>query len=152
MKSWELLACWQIQQLVLEFYASLDEKRYDDLVALFSEGGSWNRLGEPLVGPEAIRAALATREDWLTAHVVSNVRVKLIDSNNAESAQYVTLYRLEGVEPGSGPGPIVPPMGILSHRDRHVRANGSWKIAGKNSRAMFVNRTRVTHYDKPAGA
>lgn len=139
---------WDCTQLLYEFYACLDEKRYDDLGNLFVEDGAWVRLGKELVGPAAIKAAMAERDDWLTAHLVTNARILVRDADHADTIQYITLYRQEGVDPSAGPSPVVPPLGILRHKDQLVRSGGKWKFKRKTSRAMMVNRETVTHYDK----
>ncbi len=140
---------WDCSQLLLKFYGYLDEKRYDDLVALFAPDGAWVRLGKELAGPAAILEAMKEREDWMTAHLVSNIRVEIIGPDRADTTQYITLYRHEGFDAAAGPGPVVLPLGILRHKDQLVRMGGEWKFKRKTSRAMMVNRERVTIYDKP---
>ena len=90
------------------------------------------------------------RDEWLTAHVVTNISIDLLDANHAETTQYITLYRHEGWSPSMGPAEVVLPLGILRHRDQLVRVDGVWKFKRKTSKAIMVNRERVTHYDKPA--
>ena len=138
----------EAQRLVHEFYCALDDKRYRDLADLFAPDGSWNRLGIDLIGPSNILAALETRTDWVTAHLVSNMRVNIIDQDHVETAQYITLYRIEGVDITKGPPDVPLPIGILRHWDKHVRINGDWKIAQKTSRAIMINRSSTTKYDK----
>lgn len=139
---------WDCTRLLYEFYACLDEKRYDDLGELFVEDGVWVRLGEELTGPARIKAAMAERDDWSTAHLVTNARIFVRDDDHADTMQYITLYRHEGVDPAAGPLPVVLPLGILRHCDQLVRSGGRWKFKRKTSRAVMVNRTTVTHYDK----
>jgi hypothetical protein len=139
---------WDCTQLLVKFYNLLDEKRYEDLTGLFAEDGVWVRLGEELKGPAGILEAMREREDWLTAHLVSNIQITILDPNTVETCQYVTLYRIEGHEPAKGPASVVLPMGILRHRDTLVRDGEVWKFKRKTSRAVMVNRERVTHYDK----
>ena len=139
---------WDCTQLLIKFYNLLDEKRYEDLTGLFAEDGVWVRLGEELKGPAGILEAMREREDWLTAHLVSNIQITILDPNKVETCQYVTLYRIEGHEPSKGPASVVLPMGILRHRDTLVRDGEVWKFQRKTSRAVMVNRERVTHYDK----
>lgn len=139
---------WDCIQVLYEFYACLDEKRYDDLVDLFVEDGTWVRLGKELTGPQNIKAAMVEREDWLTAHLVTNARVSVRDENRADTVQYITLYRQEGVDRTAGPSPVVLPLAILCHRDQLVRAGGKWKFKRKTSQAVMVNRATVKHYDK----
>lgn len=140
---------WDCQRLILEFYGLLDDKRYDALADLFAEDGVWVRLGHELVGPAGIKHAMAERDSWLTMHVVSNLRIKVIDAYHAETVQYVTLYRQEGIDPNAGPPPVVMPLGLLRHTDKLIRVGKVWKFQRKASRAVMVNRERVTHYDKP---
>lgn len=139
---------WDCAQLLTRFYMLLDEKRYDELANLFAEDGSWVRLGEELIGPQNIVAAMAEREDWLTAHLVNNIRIDVIDADNVETTQYITLYRQEGMAVADGPAPVVLPLGILRHRDKLVRVDDVWKFKRKTSRAIMTDRKRVTHYDK----
>ena len=139
---------WDCAQVLHRFYGFLDAKRYKDLADLFVEDGVWVRLGEELKGPAGILAAMGEREDWLTAHILTNVEVTVIDANTAETSQYVTLYRIEGYDAKSGPAEVVLPMGILRHRDQLVRVGETWKFKRKTSRAVMVNRGRITHYDR----
>ena len=139
---------WDCAQLINAFYGALDEQRYEDLANLFAPGGIWNRLGKDLVGGTEIVKALQTRANWLTAHLVTNIRIDVIDADHAETIQYITLYRHEGWRPEMGPAAVVLPIGVLKHWDKHVRIGGVWKIAHKRSRAIMTDRTRVKHYDK----
>ncbi len=139
---------WDCSQLIIKFFSYLDAKRYQDLANLFTEDGVWVRLGKELVGPRNIVAEMNEREDWLTAHVVSNIEVFIQDSDRVETSQYITLYRHEGWDTAKGPAPVIPPMGILRHRDQMVREGGIWKFKRKASRAVMVNRERITHYEK----
>jgi len=139
---------WDCTQLLHRFYGFLDEKRYAEMADLFVPEGAWVRLGEELRGPKAILAAMDSRQDWLTAHVVTNIRVSVVNANEAHTVQYVTLYRQEGHKPADGPAPVVPPLGLLRHADHLVRRDGEWRFLRKTSRAIMTDRARVTHYDK----
>lgn len=140
---------WHCQKLILQFYGFLDEKRYDDLADLFADDGVWVRLGKELVGPAGIKNEMAERESWLTMHLVSNLRLNVIDASHVETIQYITLYRQEGIDPNAGPPEVVMPLGLLRHTDKLVLVGDTWKFQRKASKAVMVNRERVTHYDKP---
>lgn len=137
---------WDCTQHILKFYRYLDEKRYQELAELFADDGSWTRLNVELVGKGNILEAMRERDDWLTAHLVTNVCVDIIDDVHANTTQYITLYRHEGWEESKGPAPVVLPLGVLRHRDQLVCINGEWKFQRKTSRAIMVNRERVTIY------
>jgi hypothetical protein len=139
---------WDCTKLLVKFYRLLDEKRYTELSELFAEDGAWVRLGIELTGPKAIRDAMQEREDWLTAHLLTNVEITVTGSTTAETSQYITLYRVEGYDPAQGPAEVLPPMGVLRHRDQLVRVSGEWKFKRKSSKAVLVNRGRITHYNK----
>ena len=139
---------WDCNKLLNQFYRLLDDKKYEALANLFADDGVWMRLGEELNGPAAILDAMGEREDWLTAHLLSNVQIEVSDPDHATSSQYVTLYRIEGYDPSGGPAEVTLPMGILRHRDQLVRIDNHWKFQRKESRAVLVNRKRVTHYDR----
>ena len=72
---------WDCTQLLIRFYSLLDEKNYEALADLFADDGVWVRLGRELVGGPAILAAMSERDDWLTAHLVSNIRIDIIDAD-----------------------------------------------------------------------
>lgn len=145
----ERAAAWDCTQLIQRFYWCLDDQLYDDLADLFTETGAWVRLGKELVGPKAIRETMIKeRKNWITAHLVSNLQITVKSPMEATSSQYVTLYRHEDWDPTKGPAPVVLPLGILRHRDHLVSVNGEWKFQRKTSRAVMVDRVRVTHYDK----
>jgi hypothetical protein len=131
---------WDCSQTLIRFYWCLDEKRYDELAGLFTAHGVWVRRKQELVGPAAILAAMTEREGWRTAHVVSNVSVHVVDEQNAETSQYVTLYRHEGTPGEKGPAPLSAPRAILHHRDKMVRVAGEWKFARKTSRPVMSRR------------
>ena len=139
---------WDCTQLIYQFYGCLDDHLYEELADLFVADGAWVRLGKPLVGPQAILDTMRERKRWVTAHLVTNVRIIVTDINHAESSQYVTLYRHEDWDASHGPAPVVLPLGILRHRDKLVRIDGTWKFQIKTSRAVMVDRARVTHYEK----
>jgi hypothetical protein len=148
-KSLEREAAWDCTQLIQRFYWCLDDQRYDDLANLFTETGAWVRLGKELVGPKTIRETMIKeRKNWITAHLLSNLQVTVKSETAASSTQYVTLYRHEDWDASKGPAPVVLPLGILRHRDELVRVGGEWKFQRKTSKAVMVDRVRVTHYDQ----
>lgn len=138
---------WDCVQLLNKFYGYLDDGRYSEMADLFVPEGAWVRLGQELRGRDAIISAMGTRKGWLTAHILTNARVSVLDECQAHTVQYITLYRLEGHEATKGPGPVVPPLGILRHADHLVLRDGQWRFLRKTSRAIMTDRSRVTHYD-----
>lgn len=63
---------------------ALDARDYETLANGFASDGVWARGGEHLVGPEAVRAAMAKRPAGLeTQHLASNM---VVDSQGADAA------------------------------------------------------------------
>jgi hypothetical protein len=144
---------WDCTQVIYRFYGCLDDHLYDELASLFTPTGAWVRLGKELVGPEGILEGIGERSDWLTVHLITNVRITVEDLDHASSSQYVTLYRHEGWNREvQGPAPVVLPLGILRHRDRLVREEDEWRFQRKESSAVMVDRGRVTHYEEKRDA
>ncbi|MES2185669.1 MAG: nuclear transport factor 2 family protein [Pseudomonadota bacterium] len=87
------LAEWQCANLLARFFQFLDEQRYDDLAALFTEEGKWHRQGKVLVGNYAILQALQARSKSLfVRHVLSCPAVTLVGDNRATVSAAVTVY------------------------------------------------------------
>ncbi len=136
---------WDCAQLVNRFYGLLDAKRYEELVGLFSRDGVWVRQAKP-VPRDALLATMRERESWVTAHLVTNLQVHVIDADHAETEQYITLYRHEGWADKATPPPVTLPLAVLHHRDRMVREDGVWKIQHKSSRQIMLGEP--THAER----
>ncbi len=132
---------WDCAQVVTRFYNSLDAGRYDELVDLFAEDGTWKRQGEVLEGRDAIMAAMQDREEGMVIrHCVTNLDIRVLDEDNAESAEYVTIYRHIGEEKLDGPAPLEGPGVIFLYREKLVRTDNGWKIAGKAGRPVMLRK------------
>ena len=119
---------WDCAQVVTRFYNSLDAGRYDELVDLFAEDGTWKRQGEVLEGRDAIMAAMQDREEGMVIrHCVTNLDIRVLDEDNAESAEYVTIYRHISEEKLDGPAPLEGPGVIFLYREKLVRTDNGWK-------------------------
>lgn len=64
-------------QLVARFYRALDHGTPSDVATLFAPDGEWLRLGERLVGPQAVATALEKRATGRRSrHLFSNLAVE----------------------------------------------------------------------------
>ncbi len=81
-------------QQLHRFFRHLDERRYDELLQLFTEDCRWLRQGQWLQGRPAVRLALEARAaDMETRHVMSNGYVAACDGDRATLEAYMTAYR-----------------------------------------------------------
>lgn len=91
----------QLTQRLHLFFQHLDERRYDELAAMFLPQGRWLRQGRWVEGRPAILSALAARPASMRVrHILSNIIVTSRAAGEAEVQAYLTAYRqLEGQRP-----------------------------------------------------
>jgi len=99
-----------LTQQLHRFFHGMDARRYEDMLALFTDDARWLRQGQWLVGKPAIEAALRARPaDQDTRHLMSNAHVAELDGDHAVLEACMTAYRYpaatEGVLPTST-GPL----------------------------------------------
>lgn len=114
---------------LVALYANLnDEARWDELAALYSEGGSMTRPtapDEPIVGREAILAAFRARPARATRHLCSNVVIDVVSDTEATGVSAMALFM-----PDSAPK-------LGSFHDRFVLENGRWLFAERRGSLSF---------------
>ena len=132
---------WECQRIHTQFCLFNDRKQSADLANLFTPDGIWIRLGETLTGRAEIRKAMEARPAAaLHSHVLSNVHVTVIDTDNAEVISYKTIYYLIDGETLAKPVPLDGPKWVSVYRDKFVRTNEGWRIARMGG---------VTLYERP---
>ena len=101
----------ELTQALHRFFHTLDTRRYDHLLDLFTDDCRWLRQGQWLEGKAAVRAALEARAaDVETRHVLSNVYVSAVEDQAVEVEAYMTAYRYPAVQPGAAPPRIAGPL------------------------------------------
>jgi hypothetical protein len=127
--------------LLTRFYFSLDARAYDDTVSVFSDGGSWVRFGEPLVGVPAIRMKLDQRPANVEIrHILSNLHFSAVSAEAAHSRGYVTVYVGPFVPGGSEPAPLEIDSLLVLDTDYALTAKG-WRISKHDG--VFVMRKKA---------
>lgn len=115
-------------QQLHRFFHHLDERRYDDMLDLFTEDCRWLRQGQWLEGRATVRDALMARPaDVDTRHVMSNAYVAACSGDEATLKAYMTAYRYpNGVALPQAAGPLrLNLTTTLFRRD----AGHDWRIA-----------------------
>lgn len=127
------MAC---QRLVIASYSLMDQGRYEEAAALFTDDAIWVRGGKPVAGRSAILAALNQRPDTdLSRHLVTNILVDLTsDSEGTATACFVPLRGTKR-EDGSVATPPITNIGDLAYRFRK-EAKG-WLIAHLQPTMIF---------------
>lgn len=117
-------------QLTHRFFHCLDERRYDEMLAMMRPDAVWLRQGKRLAGHAQIRAALDERSaSQRIRHVVTNGFVEREDAAGADYNAYMLGYRYDDGTPRQPPLTIAGPVRMLLIKTRFVReAGGAWRI------------------------
>lgn len=114
-----------IRELLAEYCFCLDEGRYDDMAALFTEDGTWDTAFGAATGRAAIAGlaadirARAGAERPRAAHLVTNIVIALDDVGARVRSNWVLMQNSpEGPKIGSGG----------AYADEIVRRDGGWQF------------------------
>ena len=122
----------QCRDFVVRCLRALDERDYDLLADGFAPDGVWERGQERLVGPNGVRAAMATRPPGLeTQHLAMNM---VIDFQSAQLA--IARYTIAAY--AQMPGQPYHLHGIFRATDRLTRTAEGWRFAHKAFAPAFA--------------
>lgn len=115
-------------QQLHRFFHHLDERRYDDMLDLFTDDCRWLRQGQWLEGRPAVREALLARPAGIdTRHVMSNAYVAACSGEEATLEAYMTAYRYPiGADLPQAAGPLRINLTTTVFR---LDAGYDWRIA-----------------------
>jgi 3-phenylpropionate/cinnamic acid dioxygenase small subunit len=115
-----------IRELMAEYCFRLDDGRYDDMAALFTEDGSWDTAFGKATGRAAIAKlaadirARAGADRPRAAHLVTNIVITLEGDRAAVRSNWMVMQNSpDGPKLGSGG----------AYRDEIVRRGGCWLFA-----------------------
>ena len=113
----------QLTQRLHAFFSHLDERRYEDLAAMFLPQGRWLRQGRWVEGRAGVVQALQARPASLRVrHLLSNVLVTAHSPDEMRVEAYLTAYRqLEGQAPSL--------FSINTVANTFQRSAGEWMLA-----------------------
>ncbi len=128
--------------LILRSIRAFDEQDWSVYAQLFTSDGVFVRANDPdrpLVGREAIRAALASRPAArLTRHLCTNIHIEALDADHARGFCYLALYAGDASHPESVEGrPSDGVQRVGEYRDALVRTEEGWRIARREGRLVF---------------
>ena len=128
-----------IKRLKYRYCRCLDQKRFDELEAVFTEdataayGGGAVQLGDRAAILAFLRDALGS-EAMLTSHLVSHPEIDLVGPTEATgiwSLRDVVLHGDFGVEI----------KGASFYEDRYVKVDGAWLIAHTGYKRLYEELT-----------
>lgn len=131
----------QLERLALEVNWRVDTGTAETLPDLFTEDGTLNTLGEPVVGHSALRAwGRQMDTDSPIAgvhHVLTNLRFVADGPDRAIGTLYVTAY-LPGAPDGQA---ATLPFAMGQCTDHYVRASGGWRLESRVFEPFFLRDT-----------
>jgi len=137
----------EVEELLIETAYLLDRGRFDELVGHYTEDCEIVRPLPPFTGEQGVvrsRAALAESyagPEWprtprTMRHVISNVRIVVIESDRVSTTSTWTGYRYEG----SGLS-VSSPMAVGDYEDELRReSDGRWRIHRRKIVIAFLDR------------
>jgi uncharacterized protein (TIGR02246 family) len=124
------------EKLAIASYSLMDQGRYEETAALFTEDAVWVRGGKPVAGRQAILDALRQRpETDLSRHLVTNVLVQVASERDATATACFVPLRGAKREDGTVATPPITNVGDLSFRFR--RETDGWRIAHLQPTMVF---------------
>ena len=116
-------------QLTHQLFYFLDESKYEDLIALFTPGGTLHRQGELLVGPEAIMRVMSKRSTTQRIrHVISNGFIESQSQGLVHLVAYMVAYHFDDGALHAGPVDISRPLRLSVVRAALRQTDDGWKI------------------------
>lgn len=124
------------EKLAVAAYSLMDQGRYEETSALFTEDAVWVRGGKPVAGRAAILAALHQRpETDVSRHLVTNLMIDVASDREATGTACFMPLRGRKREDGTAATPPITNVGDLSFRFR--REPDGWRIAHLQPTMVF---------------
>ncbi len=119
-----------LAQLTYRFFYYLDEKRFDDLLAMMKPDALWHRHGKHLHGHAEILAELKSRSPTQrTRHVITNSFIDSQDERSATVRAYMLAYRFDNGKTPRPPVALAGPLRMVLMTTRFARSgDGRWLI------------------------
>lgn len=126
----------ECQRLAIASYSLMDQGRYEETVALFSDDAVWVRGGKPFQGRESILAALNQRPGTMVSrHLVTNVLIELTGVDEAKATACFVPLRGSRRDDGTVQMPAIGDVGDLAFTFR--REAEGWKITHLQPQTVF---------------
>ena len=131
------------QRLILRSIRAFDERDWQTYARLFTPDGVFiraNQPAEPLVGREAIAAALGSRSvRRITRHLCTNIEIEVLDEHRAEGRCYLLLFagEAQAAAADSGGVPAQPPQRVGEYHDLFSLTAEGWRIARRTGRLVL---------------
>lgn len=118
------MAC---QRLVIGSYSLMDQGRYEEAAALFTDDATWVRGGKAVTGRASILTSLRQRpQSDISRHIITNIFVEQTSQDDARATACLIPFRGSKREDGTV---ATPPIAIIGDVLYQFRRRDSWLIA-----------------------
>ena len=130
---------WACTKLVHAFAYYMDQRRYDDLAALFTPEGVFDRVGQQLRGRREIVDALGKRPlDQRIRHVTVGIHFARVATDEAAAVVYNASYVGRLDEPDKPSLYAMSQPALLEFGDAFRRTPDGWRISERIARMVLV--------------
>jgi len=134
---------FQCAQVLNRFFYYLDEFRYEDLVGLMLEDGTWFRQGQSLRGRGQILGTLNERSrTQRIRHIITNTVVDVAEPGKAVGTAYLTVYKFDDGSELTRPPTIDAPFRISLVQVKFTKVSDKWLIAEQHIAPQFELSSR----------
>ncbi|MFT7221000.1 MAG: hypothetical protein ACI8Z1_002621 [Candidatus Azotimanducaceae bacterium] len=124
------------RSLVIDYAYHRDQGHAGELAKLFTQDAQLIVMGNKIEGREAIEQRVADAKSGpLLRHMMSTIRIVLIDKDHASGVSYVTVYSSPA---GTLPLPLTEFSALGEYHDEFVRTVEGWKIQSRQFIPVFV--------------
>lgn len=114
-----------------------DAKSY---AALFTENGVQQLASSVLKGRKAIEEEAAARmKGTVSRHVLTNIRINLLDSTHADGVAYISFYIGKGSIDNGRPLEMDGPYLVGEYHDTYVKTKDGWRFASRKLVPVFAS-------------
>ena len=123
-------------QLIIDYADFIDHEEPEAFANLFTPDGALTLPSGSAQGRAAILEDARGRVGRVVMrHVMSNVKVDVVDDDSARATSYVTVY-IAG--PSEGPAVVPGPRLIGEYHDEFVRTADGWKISARALEVVYT--------------
>ncbi len=130
------------RHLIMDYAWYRDHPDANAYATLFTQDAELSILGETFKGRDAIRQRL-TASSGSTVHLMSTIRINVVDDATATGLSYVTVYTAPA---GAGPHSVSGYAAIGEYHDDFRKTEAGWQIAKR----VLVMRLRDANFKPPA--
>jgi len=127
-------------RLLTKYTVATDSNDCAMWLDVFADDAVWEAPNLKLAGREALEKFFLGRSNGKTSlvrHFSANALVQVLDANTATAISTMLVFRQLDY-PGSGPGNLRNPTGIVQNDDQFVRGTSGWKIRRRVTTVAFT--------------